>query len=570
MIYDDFLLTPLSETPFTVVDVETTGVSAKYNNVIEIGSVKIENLEIKDRFSSFINPARDIPFYITNLTGITNDDVYDAPMFSDIAYEFKNFMQDSVLVGHNINFDYSFLRKEFLLNEIEDLPKLKVCTLKLARKLYPFLASKKLSSIAYHLKLKNSNIHRAYADAEVTARILIKMIHELEIEYNINTIGELLNFHFATTEGRKKSTIKKSLFKTLVTVPDTPGIYYFINKKEEIIYIGKGKSLQERLKSYFNSSANKKAKKIINEAAYIKYEITKSEMTALLTEAETIKTFKPKFNRQLKNYTNKYFIKFNINEKFPKPELLTTFDFDGCDYFGPFTRRAYAENLIEIIDRTFLLRECDEKEFSKKKGCFLMEIERCTAPCLNDEKEIYSDEINKVYNFLYGKNIDAITRLINKMKYYSEKEKYEKAGEVKDLINLILSQTFKSAILAEPVNRAKVLIEINEKFSRDYLLLIEGKIYIKQYALNKRDSFEDALDDYFEGNILRNNFPDVEDLEKLKITLNWLINNRENVRLFYLKDFDSKEQLYSGLTHTPFKELSGDISVISIKELINN
>lgn len=569
MIYDDFLSTPLSETPFTVFDVETTGLSAKYNNIIEIGCIKIENLQITNRFSSFINPAREIPYYITQITGISNNDVYDAPLFSEVAYELRNFMTDTVLVAHNISFDHSFLRKEFLQSEIEELPKLKVCTVKLARKLYPFLRSKNLSSVATHLRIKNPDVHRAYADADVTAKILIKMINELETEYGIKTIGELISFQFAAAEGNKKSTIKKSLLKSLATVPDTPGIYYFLNKKEEIIYIGKGKSLQERLKSYFTSSSNKKAKKIINEAAYIRYEITNSEMTALITEAETIKEFKPKHNRQLKNYTNKYFIKFDIVNEFVKPIISMSFDFDGADYFGPFSRRTYAENLIEIIDRTFLLRECDEKEFQKKKGCFLMEIERCTAPCLNFDKPIYNEELNKVYNFLYGKNIEAVTRLINKMKFYSENEKYEKAGEVKDLINLILSQTFKSAILAEPVNKTKVLIEINEKFSRDYLLLIEGKIYLKEYAFNKKDSFEDALDDFFEGNILRNNSPDEEDLEKLKITLNWLIKNREQVRLFYLKDFESKEELYSKLTKTPFKELSGDISVITIKDLVN-
>ncbi|MGE5846697.1 MAG: UvrB/UvrC motif-containing protein, partial [Ignavibacteria bacterium] len=195
-------------------------------------------------------------------------------------------------------------------------------------------------------------------------------------------------------------------------------------------------------------------------------------------------------------------------------------------------------------------------------------IERCTAPCLNKDRHIYSEELEKVYQFLYGKNQYALNRLINKMKDYSDKQKYEKAAEVKSLIDLILSQTHKSSLLAEPVNSAKVLFEINDGFRKDYVLMIEGKIYIKRQALNEKDDFETAMDDYFENAIKFNNLPDEKDLEKMKITLNWFVKNRNKVRAFYLKNYNNKKELYSCLTNYSGRQHVPVESVFDIKNLI--
>ena len=122
----------------------------------------------------------------------------------------------------------------------------------------------------------------------------------------------------------------------------------------------------------------------------------------------------------------------------------------------------------------------------KGKPCFLAEIERCTAPCANKEKEFYFDDLNKVYEFLYGKNQFALNRLINKMKEYSELQKYEKAAEIKELIDMILAQTHKQSLLSEPVNIANVIFEITEGFNRDYVLMLSGKIFVKKGNFKRR------------------------------------------------------------------------------------
>ena len=238
-----------------------------------------------------------------------------------------------------------------------------------------------------------------------------------------------------------------------------------------------------------------------------------------------------------------------------KSAICNYFEFDGNDYFGLFISRRKAQEVFEVLTKTFAIRECDDKELAKGKACFLAQIDRCVAPCETKDKKVYNEELEKVYEFLYGKSQNALNRLLNKMKDYSEKLKYEKAGEVKILIDMILSQVHKSSLLAEPVNSANVLFEINEGFGTDFILMITGKIYIKKYSLKKRDYFEETLNDYYEGTLNINSLPAEEDLEKMKITLNWLVKNRNKVRTFYLKEYSSKSELYTQLSNNNFNSM---------------
>jgi len=563
----DTIIKILTDTDFTVVDVETTGLSPSNNKIIEIALVKIQGGKIIDNFHSFINPGREIPYYITQFTGITNDDVYDAPFFEEVADDILSFIGASILTGHNLSFDKSFLRRELLSIDREDIPNKNLCTLKISRRLYPELPSKSLGAVCKYLGIRNKNSHRALSDAQATAKILFKMIDNLYKNYEITTLDKLLDFQ-KSPDIKKKINIKKSLAEDASALPNAPGIYYFLNSKGNIIYIGKAKSLRERLKSYFSSSTPRKSKKIVQQASHLKIQITNSELTALLLEAELIKQLNPKHNSQLKKYGNKYFLRITKNHPAPAVEISNYFDFDGNDYFGLFISREKADSIREMIDKTFALRECSDKEFSKGKKCFLADIERCIAPCIVSCKSEYLNELEKVYEFLYGKNQFALNRLLGKMKNYSESLQFEKAAEIKSVIDLILAQTHKSSLLAEPVNSAKVLFEANEKFGTDYLLLIEGKVFVKKYAIEKRDLFDQALDDFYSGSIQIDNFPTDEDLEKMKIILNWIIKNRNKVKIYYLKNYESKHSLFAALQNHFTKNIPPAESTFDIKTFI--
>jgi DNA polymerase III subunit epsilon len=538
----------LKETEFSVLDVETTGLSARNNRIIEIGIVKVKNLKITDKFTTLINPGCDIPYFITQFTGIANSDVQYSPSFYDTAEEIEEFIGSSIICGHNLSFDEGFLRYEFIRNGFEPLSNLNVCTLKLSRKVFPSLKSKSLGSVTQFLKIKNRDSHRALADAEATAQILIKLIKKISKEKGIKTLQQLLEFESSGAASNQFIKFPKEVNESLYSLPESPGVYYFLNRKDEIIYIGKAKSLKDRVRSYFAATTVGKTKKIVKQAAKIKTEITNSELTALLLEAESIKLIDPRHNRQLKKYGNKYFVRINKSNKYPKAEITTKFDFDGNDYFGLFISRRKAEVVINIIDKTFALRECDEKEFKKGRKCFLADIERCTAPCIKKDDPDYFDELERVYEFLSGGNQSALNRMLNKMKDYAAKEKYEKASETKQVIDLLLSQTHKSSLLSEPINKANVLFEVSEGMNKDFILLLESKFYIKKNSDSGTDSFENAIEDYYSHSTRLDINPTEEDLEKMKISLNWLTKNRNKVRIFYLKDFNSKEDLFSAIS----------------------
>ncbi len=537
----------LNTTEFCVLDFETTGTSAKRSRAIELGIVKVKNNKIIDTYQSFFDPESPIPFFITNLTGITDRDVEGAPTFRDEIDRIIHFIGDSVLVAHNMRFDYSFLKSEFELAGESLIQNRTLCTLVLARKLFPELKSKSLGSMVKHLRIRHRDVHRALGDATATSKILLKMIKRCREDHGIETINELLTFESPARDSKIK-VIKKSLENDVKDLTSNPGVYIFKNRKNEIVYVGKAKSLRTRIGNYFLMNAPAKAKKIVRKSSRLDKIETNSELTALVLEAELVKTHDPPMNSQLKKYSQNYFIHMNTEDKYPIPKVTSKFDFDGTDYFGPYSRGEIARSIVDIIHRTFSLRECTEKEFRKKKKCYLADIERCLAPCVDNVPAEYNDELIKAYDFLAGKNQHAVDRLLKKMKDFSEARKYEEAAYLRDTVNMILNQLNKSSILAEPVNKANVLIKIKTRELIDYILMVEGKVFIKDYPVDNEYDFDAAIEDYFGGTIKNGDNLTMQDLERMKISLSWMVKNRTIIELYYLKDYSSESDLWKNIS----------------------
>lgn len=544
-MFQDYVLDQSIDTAeISVLDLETTGMSPLYSRIIEIGIVKIKDLKITNSYRTFVNPGIEIPYPITKLTGIKTEHVSNAPFIDEILPDIQNFLGDSILCGHNLQFDLGFLNAAFRNYGYEKISNPVLCTLKLARKLCPELTSKSLGSVVDHFGIVHKNVHRALGDATVTAKVLLKMIPTLKDEKKLITVSDIINYQFIPLT-KQYLFIKKKLINDLMKLPDLPGVYFFKDAKQKIIYIGKAKSLKNRVKSYFSSNALRKTRKIIKQASHIHYEITNSELSALIAEAELIKVYKPQYNVQLKKFTQTYFIKLNKTHEFPRPEITKKFDFDGCDYFGPYNKIDTVNSLHILLNKAFTLRECDDKEFAKHKECYLSQICRCLGPCsVHDVREEYKNELTNVYDFLSGKNQFALNRLINKMKDLSERQKYEEAAQMRDVINLILSQIHRSSILSEPVNTANALIVIRSDKKPDMLLLISGKLYIRNHFIEHEISFDTALDDFYNGTVTLFHTVDERDLERIKITLSWLIRNKTSIEIYYLKDYPNTKALF--------------------------
>lgn len=165
---------------YTIVDIETTGLSPINNEIIELSAIKVRSNKVVEKFTTLVKPNGRINAYITDLTGITNEMVKTAPDITKILPEFCNFLQNDCIVGHNINFDLRFiqhnLEKHFetaLKNPSQD-------TVKLARKYCPKLGSYKLANLASHFNINADGHHRALKDCEMTYNLYTKIQENYE------------------------------------------------------------------------------------------------------------------------------------------------------------------------------------------------------------------------------------------------------------------------------------------------------------------------------------------------------------------------------------------------------
>ena len=170
----------LREARFTVLDLETTGGSPSGDRILEVGAVRVEQGGIDGSFSTLVNPGVPIPSFISSMTGIREEMIERAPAFSAVAEDVARFIGESVVVAHNLPFDFGFLNHELGRTCGFVLANPALCTVRLGRRLLPHLPDRRLDTLAEHYGLKFRGRHRALGDAEVTAQLLLKFIVLLE------------------------------------------------------------------------------------------------------------------------------------------------------------------------------------------------------------------------------------------------------------------------------------------------------------------------------------------------------------------------------------------------------
>lgn len=164
---------------YIAFDLETTGLSPQEHEIIEIGALKVRDGKVVDRFMEFVHPDKPITPMITNITHITNDMVAGARSCPEVIHDFLSFCEDDVLIGHNVMFDYSFVKCS-AVREGLTFEKMGIDTLKIAKKVHPELESKSLSALCEHYKIENKAAHRAYFDALATAKLYQTLSHYFE------------------------------------------------------------------------------------------------------------------------------------------------------------------------------------------------------------------------------------------------------------------------------------------------------------------------------------------------------------------------------------------------------
>ncbi|MFZ1081874.1 MAG: exonuclease domain-containing protein [Candidatus Kryptoniota bacterium] len=448
------------EAVFSVVDVETTGSMASNDRITEFAAYKVHKGKIVDEYTTLINPGRHIPNFIRNMTGISDEMVYDAPSFKDVAHDIYNFFEGTVFTAHNSHFDYGFVRSE-LESAGFDLEIPQLCTRKLSSRLLSHLPRKALDQVCHHLGIKINGRHRAYGDARATAHLLIELLEIVSERHEVVRLDELLRFQnvqIGIDPHRNQNVFKKAM----LSVPNLPGVYKVYNRDGEIIYIGKAKNLKLRLASYLTQNArdSEKIKRMLVEAGRVEYETTSSELHASLRELELIREIQPRFNSLLVNTRRFPFIKLSTGKKYDHLDMVYELDEEGR-YFGPFENSFVAEQVLFAADKYFKLVKCNDdfvpKGSIRRKPfdpCLYFHIERCVAPCRGGvDIDQYEQEVKAVEEFLSGSFEKLTGELRMKLDELAKKLEFEEAAEARDLIEVLDKTSSRLKLLDGSIDR---------------------------------------------------------------------------------------------------------------------
>lgn len=536
---------------YVVVDIETTGSNPATNGIIEISCVVVENGSVISEFASLVNPHRHIPFYISMMTGITNEMVHTAPELNRVIPKVANILNqpNTIFVAHNASFDYDFVRHSFEQAE-EHFPNLpKLCTLRLARRLITSTPKKNVGALADYFNIPIHNRHRALGDAKATAQILLELLEIAENEHNIADVEELLDF-----QNKKLYTynlaqkLKENITFANEEIPDVPGVYYFIDGGGVALYVGKAKSLRKRIQSYFSgSTTSKKILRLLRATSRVDWKTTETGLSAIILESSEIKKLQPEFNTLSRRYRSYPFIKISSESRFPIFEISYELYDDG-EYYGPFKNREIAEIVLDVIYKKFRLKKCanDIDRQTPETRCFYFQTKMCVAPCLAtfSQQQQYFDELEKVREFLAGYNNGLIQQLESQVAEYSEQLEFEKANTLLHQIRE-LNKVFTGKSNGNGQIHSKNIVVVandgNATRKRYEVLFIRNGRLVHEISFGwhfPRTKIRKFIrDTYFNGHIA-SECSHSQSIDAMRIISNWLFNNKDRISIIPVEGKD--------------------------------
>lgn len=375
---------------FAIIDIETTGLDPKKDKITEIAILIHDGLSVVDEYSTLINPERSIPHYISGITGITNQMVLDAPKFYEVAKKILEMTRDCVFVAHNVEFDFGFVAAEYKsLGYVYKREKL--CTVKLSRKLLPRRASYSLGNLCRALGISLQKHHRALDDATATAQLF---------GYLLQLKNEDPRYRHQDLEALNTGRLQKIQQYILQKLPEATGVYYFLNREQEVIYIGKSINIRQRAIQHFNSK-DKKTRQMLNEMFNVRYEETGGELISLLLEAEEIKKYQPKFNRSLRRDLFHYTIESFTDEQGVINLRITEGEKAKNPLLFFHTWLSARTKLNDWIDQYRLCpKYCGM--YDQEGPCFNFQIRKCDGVCCGNEVvEKYNEKVmNRIQKYL--------------------------------------------------------------------------------------------------------------------------------------------------------------------------
>lgn len=368
------------EGPLVFVDIETNGLNHVRGRVIEVAAIRVEDGKIVRKFNSLIDPETELPYFITNLTGITTNDVRGAPTFNQIADELHEVIDGAIFVAHNVRFDYSFLKQEFKRLNRPFLPK-QLCTVKLSRALYPHERSHKLQSLIDRHGFTYSARHRAYDDAAILWQFLQHVQKHFPPEQVATAVAQQL----------KSPAVPRDLQPELVRdLPEAPGVYIFEDALGRPLYVGKSINIKKRVMSHFGRDhAESREFNIAQTIKNVRTQQTAGELAALLLESKLVKELQPVYNRQLRRVHKMLIARQQLTaDGYAEVVLEDAVAIDpgtASEILAVYPRRGRAKDSLNEMVKTFDL--CPKlMGLEKAKGaCFMRQLHKCRGACVGEE-----------------------------------------------------------------------------------------------------------------------------------------------------------------------------------------
>jgi DNA polymerase III subunit epsilon len=425
----DQLGTPLIDTTFVVLDLETTGLSPATDRITEVGAVKVRGGEVLGELRTFVHPGRPIPPAVTAMTGITDAMVAEAPPIGAVVPSLLGFLGSGVVVAHNARFDVGFLRAA-IERRGERFDPVVVDTARLARRLLRGeVRDLRLATLARHLRARTQPSHRALADARATVDVLHGLI-ERAGSLGATTLEDLQELARSTSDRafRRIHLVRDA--------PSTPGVYRFLDAQGGVLYVGKATDLRARLRTYFGQDPRRRTADLVRDTARVDWTPTPTVLEAEVREVREIHAFRPRYNRRSTRPEAAVHVALT-REPFPRLAVVRAPGAGHLWTLGPVPSRRVADQLIAAIHDVLPLRPCTPRlrRAQDHPPCVLKEIGRCGAPCDGTQSAASYAEVVAAARTVLEEPARLLDPLRARMLALAREGRFEQAGEARSRLH---------------------------------------------------------------------------------------------------------------------------------------
>ncbi|WP_228000915.1 DEDD exonuclease domain-containing protein [Nocardia australiensis] len=449
----DELDTPLFDTTFVVVDLETTGTSPDGDAITEIGAVKVRGGEVLGEFATLVNPGHEIPPGIVQITGITTAMVYAAPRIEAVLPGFLEFAAGAVLVAHNARFDMAFLRAAAARSETPWPVAPVVCTVKLARRVLTRdeAPSVRLGLLAPLLGATTQPTHRALDDARATVDVLHALIARVGNQ-GVHSLTELLDYLPGVTARQRAKRVFAG------DLPTAPGVYLFRGPSDEVLYIGTAVNLRRRVRNYFTGSETRgRMKEMVALAGRVDHVVCAHALEAGVRELRLLVAHAPPYNRRSKFPTRVWWITLT-DEPFPRFAIVRS---PNRDSLGPFHSRMAATEVAVTVAEYTGLRTCTTRlPRAGRHECPPAVVGGCPAATVGgspSNREEYAPTPAIVRALVEGHSDNPLRAMLECIETHSCAEHFEAAARLRDRVVSVMRALYRTQRLAAVARIAELI-----------------------------------------------------------------------------------------------------------------